>query len=158
MHLPNALPDKTELIAPCGMNCSVCSRYLARKYDIRGNGINMSYCAGCRPRDKKCAFLKKQCDLILNHKIRFCYECSTFPCKNLKRIDARYQKEYRMSFIENLAFIKQHSPAAFIERENAKWRCPQCADVLCCHNGVCFNCNVDSLRSKKSLYRWEDES
>ncbi|MFC1995459.1 DUF3795 domain-containing protein [Chloroflexota bacterium] len=48
-----------ELIAPCGMNCGICSGYLASKYDIKSKGIKMPYCIGCRPRDKKCAFLKK---------------------------------------------------------------------------------------------------
>jgi uncharacterized protein DUF3795 len=157
MQHARTLYNTTELIAPCGMNCSVCSRYLARKYDVRSKGVKMSYCAGCRPRDRKCALLKKRCDLLLNHSVRFCYECGTFPCRNLERIDARYQKDYRTSFIENLTFIKRHSLSAFIERENVKWRCPQCDGVLCCHNGVCFNCGVDILRTKKKLYRWEDE-
>jgi hypothetical protein len=148
--------EKAELIAPCGMNCSVCSRYLARKHDVKSKGVRMSYCAGCRPRDKKCAFIKRGCDLLLNHKARFCYECSSFPCRNLERIDARYRAHYHMSFIENLNFIKQHSLAAFFERENAKWRCSKCGEVICCHNGICFNCNVDRLLTKKQLYRWED--
>jgi hypothetical protein len=148
--------EKAELIAPCGMNCLVCSSYLARKHDVKRKGVRMSYCAGCRPRDKKCAFLKKQCELLLNHNVRFCYECSSFPCRNLEHIDARYQKRYRMSFIENLAFIKQHSLAAFIERENAKWQCSKCGGMLCCHNGICFNCNGDRLLTKKQLYRWEE--
>src|SRR5674476_369048 len=72
----DALSDDTELIAPCGMNCSVCSSYLAHKYDLRSKGVRMPYCTGCRPRDKKCAFLKKRCDLLLKHKVRFCCECS----------------------------------------------------------------------------------
>lgn len=157
MQHARALSDDTELIAPCGMNCSVCSRYLARKYDVKRKGVRMAYCVGCRPRDRKCALLKKRCDLLLNHRVRFCYECGTFPCRNLERIDARYQKDYRTSFIENLTFIKQYSLSAFMERENVKWRCPQCEGVLCCHNGVCFNCGVDILRTKTKLYRWEDE-
>ena len=157
MQHARALSDNTELIAPCGMNCSVCSRYLASKYDVKRKGVRMAYCVGCRPRDRKCALLKKRCDLLLNHRVRFCYECDTFPCRNLERIDARYQKDYRTSFIENLTFIKRYSLSAFMERENVKWRCPQCEGVLCCHNGVCFNCGVDILQTKTKLYRWEDE-
>ncbi len=118
----------------------------------------MSYCAGCRPRDRKCALLKKRCALRSNHKVRFCYECDAFPCKNLQRIDARYKREYRMSFVENLSCIHQHSLTAFVERENIKWQCQQCKGVVCCHNGVCFDCSIDTLRAKKKLYRWEDES
>jgi hypothetical protein len=29
--------------------------------------------------------------------------------------------------------------------------------VLCCHNGICFKCSIDRLRTKKQLYRWEEE-
>jgi Protein of unknown function (DUF3795) len=148
--------EKAELIAPCGMNCFVCSRYLARKHDVKRKGVRMSYCAGCRPRDKKCAFLKRPCALLLNHQVRFCYECTDFPCKNLERLNARYQKDYHMSWIENLTFIKQHSLSAFVEREDAKWLCTKCGGTLCCHNGICFNCSVDRLLTKKQLYRWED--
>ena len=148
--------DDMELIAPCGMNCSVCSRYLARKYDVNRKGVSIPYCAGCRPRDKKCAF-QKRCELLRKNKVRFCYECSSFPCGNVERIDARYQKHHHTSFIENLTFIQQHSLAAFMERENAKWRCVQCGAVLCCHNGICYNCSVDRLQTRKKLYRWDDE-
>ena len=153
----DALSDDAELIAPCGMNCSVCSSYLAHKYDLRSKGVRMPYCTGCRPRDKKCAFLKKRCDLLLKHKVRFCCECSNFPCRNLARIDARYKEHYRTSFIENLNFKKQHSLTAFIERENRKWQCTQCGAELCCHNGICYNCSVDHLQTMKKWYRWEDD-
>ena len=27
---------KAELVAPCGMDCAVCSGYLALKYDLKG--------------------------------------------------------------------------------------------------------------------------
>jgi hypothetical protein len=77
---------KKELIAPCGMNCAVCSGYLALKHDVKSKGIRMPYCQGCRPRDKKCAFLKKRCELLLDNKVRFCYECNDFPCERLRRI------------------------------------------------------------------------
>jgi hypothetical protein len=148
--------DAAELVAPCGMNCAVCSRYLARTHDVRRKGVRMAYCAGCRPRDRACALLKKRCALLLNHGVRFCYECGSFPCTNLLRLDARYRKHYRTSFVENLAFIKDQSLAAFIEREGAKWRCAQCGGVVCCHNGICFDCGIDRLRAKKQLYRWEE--
>jgi hypothetical protein len=133
--MADSLTNGTELIAPCGMNCSVCSRYLARRHDVGNKGVKMAYCAGCRPRDRQCAF----------------------PCANLERIDARYQKNYRTSFIENLSFIKRHSLADFIKRENAKWRCLRCGEVVCCYNGLCFSCDVDRLRTKKQLYEWEHE-
>ncbi|MGA3288914.1 MAG: DUF3795 domain-containing protein [Candidatus Bathyarchaeia archaeon] len=49
-----------ELIAPCGMNCALCSGYLALKNDVKSKGVRMSYCTSCRPRNKNCSFLKKK--------------------------------------------------------------------------------------------------
>jgi hypothetical protein len=50
------LSDDTELIAPCGMNCSACSRYLARKYDVNRKGLSIPYCAGFAPEIRNVRF------------------------------------------------------------------------------------------------------
>ena len=153
------MQGKPELIAPCGMNCAVCSGYLAFKNDVKKKGIRMPYCGGCRPRDKKCAFLKKRCELLLNNEVGFCYECGDFPCEGLKHVDKRYQTLFRMSLIGNLELIKEKGISEFLETQEKRWLCPECGELICCHNGLCFNCNVDELRertvSRKKLYRWE---
>ena len=145
-----------NLIAPCGMNCGICSGYLALKYDVKSKGIGMPYCAGCRPRDKKCAFLKKRCELLLENKVYYCYECNDFPCHLLIHLDNRYKANYRMSMVENLDYIKQHGIQQFLDKEDEKWKCIECGKVICCHNGICFNCGIDKLKNKKVKYRWED--
>lgn len=151
--------DKPDLIAPCGMNCAVCSGYLAFKNDVKSKGIRMPYCKGCRPRDKKCAFLKKGCELLLSKKVEFCYECKDFPCEKLNRIDKRYQTFFRMSPIGNLELIKENGLSKFLEKQEEKWQCPTCGEAICCHNGLCFNCGLDELRKRaldrKKLYTWE---
>jgi Protein of unknown function (DUF3795) len=146
-----------ELIAPCGMNCALCSGYLALKNDVKNQGVQIPYCHGCRPRDKKCAFLKKRCSQLLTHEVNFCYECKDFPCENLKHIDMRYQKFYKMSFIENLLSIEKNGVDRFFSTQKKKWKCPTCDGFLCCHNGLCFHCDIDTLKKKKKKYRWEDE-
>lgn len=150
------ITDK-NLIAPCGMNCAVCSGYLARRYDVKKKGIKMPYCAGCRPRDKKCAFLKKRCRKLMNKKVNFCFECQEFPCQNLEHIDERYRANFHMSEIENLEFIKKNGLKKFMEKEAQKWKCPKCGGLICCHNGLCFNCELEKLKKKKKLYRWEEK-
>jgi hypothetical protein len=144
-----------ELVAPCGMNCTICSGYLALKYDVKSKGIKMPYCKGCRPRNKECAFLKKKCELLLNAKVKFCYECERFPCKSLEHIDERYQTLFQMSPIANLRFVQKNGIQKFLGVQKERWRCPTCGEAICCHNGVCFNCGLDKLKNKKSLYRWE---
>jgi len=146
---------KAELIAPCGMNCALCSSYLALQNDLKKQGFGMSYCAGCRPRGKNCAFMKKSCALLGNGLVKFCYECGQFPCARLKRLDKRYRTFYHMSMIDNLMFLRDNSVRKFLSEQKSKWRCPKCGQTVCCHNGLCYNCEVDKLKIKKPRYRWE---
>jgi hypothetical protein len=62
-----------------------------------------------------------------------------------------------MSMIENLEYIEKNGILQFLTREQEKWKCPQCGEVICCHNGICFGCGLDNLVNKKNRYRWEDE-
>ncbi|WP_455367587.1 DUF3795 domain-containing protein [[Eubacterium] cellulosolvens] len=148
------LEDK--LVALCGMNCRICSGYLAFNHDVKSKGIRMLYCIGCRPRNKRCAFLKKRCSLLLENKVEYCYECADFPCTRLQRIDQRYRTFYRMSLIENLEFIKENGLTDFLKREEEKWKCAKCGGVVCCHKGICFTCRLNELKNKRKLYRWTD--
>ena len=148
-----------ELIAPCGMNCAICSGYLAYQHDVKSKGIRMPYCIGCRPRDKQCAFLKKRCELLLTGKVKYCYECDNFPCERLERLDKRYRTYFKMSMVENLEYIRDNGIHDFLEEAQRKWQCPECGGVLSCHNGLCFKCDLDRLRQKKPQYkyRWEEK-
>lgn len=145
-----------ELIAPCGMNCAICSGYLAFKHAVKSQGIRMPYCAGCRQRDKKCAFLKKKCQLLLEGQVKYCYECQGFPCERLLHIDKRYKTFFRMSMINNLEYIKEYGIKRFLDNEEERWQCTECGDVICCHNGICFHCSLSELKSREKMRRWED--
>jgi hypothetical protein len=144
------------LIAPCGMNCGVCISYLAMKHDLNKQGFSKTYCPGCLPRGKDCAFLKKHCELLGKGLVRFCYECRGFPCSRLKALDKRYRTKYHMGMVENLELIRERGMESFLENEGAKWRCPNCGGTICCHNGLCLNCGLDRLRQNKK-YRWDEE-
>jgi hypothetical protein len=144
------------LIAPCGMNCGVCISYLAMKHNLNKQGFSKTYCPGCLPHGKNCAVLKKECDLLTKGLVRFCYECRAFPCGRLKALDKRYRTTYHMSMVENLEFIRERGMESFLEKEDAKWRCPDCGGTICCHNGLCLNCGLDRLRQKKT-YRWDED-
>ena len=143
-----------SLIAPCGMNCGICSSYLALKYDVKQKGIKIPYCAGCRPRGKLCSFLKKRCSLLSKNAIQYCFQCQEFPCDNLIGIDRRYRLLFHMSMVENNVSIKEKGIEAFLKEQDEKWKCPECGEVICCHNGVCFNCGIEILTNKKQKYRW----
>ena len=145
---------KGQLVAPCGMNCNVCAGYLASKHDVKAHGIRMMYCIGCRPRNKNCAFLKRDCKQLRTGEVEFCYECDDFPCERLSALDRRYRENFRMSEIGNLEYIRDHGMDEFLRAEEEKWRCPKCGGTKSCHNGLCFECDLEELKGRKKKYRW----
>ena len=98
-----------------------------------------------------------QCELLKNGRIRFCYECSDFPCRRLKGLDKRYRTKYHMSMIENLKDIQRKGIDTFLKSETEKWACPKCGEPICCHNGLCLHCELETLRTNKR-YRWNEEN
>jgi len=144
----------SKLISPCGMNCATCASYLAQRNNIKSKGVKMPYCVGCRPRNKNCAFLKKRCTKLAKGEVTFCFECDSFPCEHLVAIDGRYRTRYRMSMIGNLIFIKENGIEKFLEEQEKTWKCPTCDGLISCHNGLCFNCELEKLENKKQKYRW----
>jgi len=100
--------------------------------------------------------MRDQCALLGQGQVRFCYECAAFPCKRLKSLDKRYRTKYHMSMLENLAFIRDLGMESFLKKEEAQWRCPECGGVICCHNGLCLHCHLDTL-SRNKKYRWNEE-
>ena len=146
-----------ELIAPCGMNCGLCSSYLTLKNGLKKKGVMRAECPGCRPRGKNCAFLKKACEFLANGVYTYCFECEKYPCPRLKGLDKRYRTNYHMSMIENLDYIKENGIKKFLNQQAKKWQCSNCGDIICCHNGVCYRCNSDKLFTLKRRYQWEED-
>ena len=141
-------PISEELIAPCGMNCALCSRYLAYV-----NNLKRSQCVGCRTRDEKCTYLFAKCTGI-NHTAKgnapFCFECNQYPCKQINRIDNRYRKNYKMSMKDNLEFIQKKGMGKFIQEQYKRYRCSTCDGLISIHNRKCFKCEpITKLVEKK---------
>ena len=130
---------ESELIAPCGMNCGICISLFG--YTMNGRKRKHP-CNGCRSRDKKCAFLKKQCDSLAAGQVEYCFECTDFPCERLKALDKRYRTKYGMSMIENLKFIQTKGIKHFLKNEEERWKCSTCGGVICVHNRTCYACNL----------------
>jgi hypothetical protein len=141
-----------ELFAPCGMFCGFCGSYLAKKHEItRRRGI-ITYCAGCRPRDKQCAFLTKHCSYLQNKEVYFCSECPDYPCANLEKINAKYKSNFSFeyNFLQTLKILKNKSPSEMIAELKKKHSCDKCGEMLCIHNGLCYNCNKLTLATMKN--------
>lgn len=99
-------------IAPCGMNCGVCSIYLRDTNKCPG-------CASGRKVNNRC--IKCGIKLCKKRKGTYCFECDTFPCERLIRLDTRYREKYGMSEIENLKTIRDKGIAYFLKQEEKKW-------------------------------------
>jgi len=135
-------PNPKELIAPCGMNCAICSRYLSYV-----NNLKRSQCPGCQPGNKHCSYLFAKCSGI-NGALQgtanasFCFECDQYPCKQLNRMDDRYRSNYGMSVKDNLVSIKSIGVVRFTEEQYEEYRCSRCGGLISIHNRKCFKCDT----------------
>ena len=131
-----------DLVAPCGMNCAICSRYLAYV-----NNLKRSQCKGCRPENKRCTYLFGKCSGV-NNPIKgnasavFCFECEKYPCKEINRMDIRYLKNYHMSIKKNLEEIKRLGVVEFSKEQYKRYECKTCGGLISIHNGKCFKCET----------------
>jgi len=135
-------PNIEELIAPCGMNCAICSRYLSYV-----NSLNRTQCTGCRPGNKKCSYLFEKCSGINgalkgNATASFCFECDQYPCKQINRMDNRYRSNYKMSVKDNLECIKKMGVDKFAKEQYEEYHCTKCGGLISIHNSKCFKCDT----------------
>ena len=130
-----------QLIAPCGMNCSICRAYLRKR----------NPCPGCRGENKDKPVSRvlckiKTCEHLAKQAFTFCYDCESFPCFELNRLDKRYRTKYGMSMIENLEYIHLNGLDQFLENEKSRWACPQCGETICVHKSECSSCGAKSAQ------------
>jgi hypothetical protein len=134
---------KGEQIAPCGMNCGVCSAYLAFSHSIPKKRGKITHCSGCRARKKSCAYLKMHCRPLSSGEVSFCYECRDFPCERLEHIDKRYRTTYGASLIGNLKEIRDAGIDSFLRNQTKAFLCRRCRkDAVSIHNKKCFRCDT----------------
>jgi hypothetical protein len=131
---PNAESGSWEpMIAPCGVDCSVCIGYMREK----------KRCLGCNGPDdakpKHCTV----CRIKLCPEPRttpYCSSCKKFPCARMRQLDKRYQANYGTSLIGNLKTIAEKGIEAHVNSEITRWTCDGCGGVLCIHRASCLSC------------------
>lgn len=150
------------MIAPCGMDCAICSGFL------RESG-EKNRCPGCNGDDARkppsCAACRiKNCPELGGKELGgrndagaeaaggeagakrhggdqvFCLTCTKYPCTRLKQLDKRYRTRYGMSMLRNLADIQELGLDEFVRRERVRWTCPECGGVICVHRSECVYC------------------
>jgi hypothetical protein len=125
---------KEENIAPCGINCSLCSAFQRKKNNCPGcNGIHNkpTYCKTCSI--KMCTEKKNETE--------FCGLCSKYPCKRLKSLQKRYNQKYGVDIFDNLHEMNSGKITEFLTKEKQKWTCNNCGHLLCMHKANCITCN-----------------
>jgi hypothetical protein len=129
-----------QLIATCGMNCTLCLAYQRDKNNCCGCNINK---ANKRKSCLKCSI--KNCPELVTSDVKFCFVCKKFPCRRLKQLDKRYQLKYGMSMIANNQAIAKFGIDKFIDSEQKKWLCRECGNLLCVHRNACLHCGAKNL-------------
>lgn len=133
MKFDTAIP--TTMLAPCGMNCAICYVHLKRK----------KACEGCRGRENSQPDHCRKCsirDCVSGRGIDFCFECSSFPCTVIKRLDKSYRQRYQVSLIENSLRIRTIGTAGHLLEEKQKWTCMECGGVISLHDRLCSECGA----------------
>lgn len=135
--MPMKMPEeciKINMLAPCGMNCMVCYKHCYSKRP----------CSGCFNSDidkpehcRKC----KIKDCVVEMGFTCCYECSTYPCKQIIRLEKSYNMRYKTSLIENSMFVKEYGLAEFMEQQKKKYTCPDCGGIISIHDRECSECH-----------------
>lgn len=126
-----------EMIAPCGMICSLCLAFQRTKNRCNGcmsaEASAIRHCSVC---------LLRNCEEHKTAPSEFCRECRKFPCPRMRQIEKRYVARYGMSFTENMDQIRATGAEAFSIAASEKWRCKQCGQLLCVHRNFCLNCGA----------------
>lgn len=134
MKMPSAIPE--GMLAPCGMNCLVCYKHC----------LSPRPCGGCREGGGQMPTHCRRCAIRACAKgkgLRLCAACPQFPCQPVKRLDRNYRTRYGVSLLENGRVAAEEGPAALLQREARRWRCPVCGGVVSLHDGVCSDCGAE---------------
>ena len=138
---------RRDLVAPCGMNCRLCIGYQREKNKCDGCR-NMNFVSYKTKKSTTCVI--KDCPVIKERNLEYCFECPKMPCQRLKQLDKRYKTKYHMSMLENLNYIKEHGIEKFLENEEIRWTCSNCGNIVSVHREACTNCKESVFDNVKN--------
>ena len=112
--------DYNQMTAPCGIDCFNCPVYLANENEELKAAIakhlsvplERAVCKGCRDENGTIAFLgmTEPCNVykcIEQKNIRFCCDCSDFPCDHLHPYADEASSKPHNTKVFNLCLIKK---------------------------------------------------
>ena len=146
------------MIAPCGLDCSLCKRALAET----------DPCPGCGgPDAQKPAFCSEECGIVRCRKRKengwaYCDECPDYPCGDVTEKEERYTSRYPLyeSPAKNLRDIRELGMERFLENEREQWTCGTCGHIVSVHTGICSGCGkqygAQAVRISEDTWRIEN--
>lgn len=107
-----------KMTAPCGLACFNCVVYLANEDEKMRDIVSKQFgipleevgCTGCREVDGNCPVTTMPCEIYPCAKergIKFCYECSEFPCDYLHPYADKASSLPHNTKVFNLCLIKK---------------------------------------------------
>ncbi len=85
--------ERTQLVAPCGIDCGICEMYTCKDnpqmlnyFLSKGYPKEALPCKGCNAVKGKCPVIKGDCgtySCVQSKKISSCSSCNDFPCSKL---------------------------------------------------------------------------
>ena len=72
--------------------------------------------------------------------IDYCFECTEFPCKRIKRLEKSYNTRYHASLLENSKAVKTRGMSVFLKEQREKYTCPKCGGIISIHDAECSEC------------------
>ena len=129
------MPERIEpvMFAPCGMNCMVCYKHCYHKKP----------CEGCLMSDRGKPEHCRKCEIkncVKMQEIDYCFECTEFPCKRIKRLEKSYNTRYHASLLENSKAVKTRGMSVFLKEQREKYTCPKCGGIISIHDVECSEC------------------
>lgn len=126
-------PIEPEMFAPCGMNCIVCYKHCYHKKP----------CDGCLKSDRGKPEHCRKCgikDCIREKGLSYCFECTEYPCRQIKYLEKSYRTRYGASLMDNSRFVREKGLEAFMEQQKENYTCPQCGGIISIHDQECSEC------------------
>lgn len=79
-------------------------------------------------------------DCVTGRQLAYCFECSEYPCRQIKRLEKSYNTRYHASLTENSRTVKEKGIHAFPEQQKEKFTCPECGGCISVHDAECSEC------------------
>jgi hypothetical protein len=148
---------KSSLAGRCGIFCGACEFNKAISHPEIKPALSIAinvpeediYCKGCGDLDDKSwghgCKTAKCCD---NHLIQYCFDCSEYPCGDLKAMVADPYPHHH-SVILDLDRMKEVGINTWLSEQKDRWSCKSCGESFCWYSETCSKCGKKVMSCKE---------